>query len=208
MVAMHKLSDAERKGVEAAIAAAEKGTTAEFVAVVAARADRYHVASLAAGIIAALLVTLVLIWFDPWASVPTALAAQCVAFGIIYGVSEVTPLSARLAPRHAREAKARRLAHLLFLDRGLASLPARNGVLLLVALSEHQVEIVADRGIDSLVGSVEWRRIVDSFATSARSSSVATALEIAIRDLGALLAKHFPAGPDRRSHVPDRLIEL
>jgi putative membrane protein len=208
MVDMHKLSHAERKRVEAAIAAAEKSTTAEFVAVVAARADRYHVASLAAGIIVAVLVTLLLIWLDPWASVPTALAAQCVAFGIVYGVSEITPLAVRLAPRHAREAKARRLAHLLFLDRGLASLPGRNGVLLLVALAERQVEIVADRGVDSLVGGSEWRRIVDTFAASARSSSVGAALEVAICDLGSLLARHFPAGPGDRSHVPDRLIEL
>ena len=37
---MHRLSESERKGVEATIAAAEKGTTAEFVAVVASRADR------------------------------------------------------------------------------------------------------------------------------------------------------------------------
>jgi putative membrane protein len=208
MVDRHKLSHAEREGVETAIAAAEKGTTAEFVAVVAACADRYHVASLAVGIIAALLVMIVLIWLDPWASIETALAAECVAFGIAYGISEMTPLAARLAPRHAREAKVRRLAHLLFLDRGLASLPARNGVLLLVALAERQVEIVADRGVDSVVGSAEWQRIVDSFAASARSGAVGAALEVAIRDLGALLARHFPAGTGDRNHLPNRLIEL
>ena len=49
---MRKLSAIERKGVEVAIAEAEKGTSAEFVAVVASRADRYHVVSLAGGILA------------------------------------------------------------------------------------------------------------------------------------------------------------
>src|SRR5581483_2944441 len=136
----------------------------------------------------------------------TALAAQCVAFGAVYGLCELTHLAVRLAPGHAREVKVRRLAHLLFLDRGLASLPGRNGVLLLVALAEHRVEILADRGIDSLVGSAEWQRIVDAFTARARSGAVA--LEDAIRDLGALLARHCPAGPGERAHVPDRLIEL
>src|SRR4029077_16662856 len=98
-----------------------------------------------AALAAALIVTLV----DPWAPLLLVLGTQCVAFGIVYGILELTPLSVRLAPRRAREVKARRLAHLLFLDRGLASLAEHNGVLLLVALAERQVEIVADHGIES-----------------------------------------------------------
>jgi putative membrane protein len=208
MVSMHRLSETERRSVEAAIAAAEKSTTAEFVAVVAHRVDRYHVASLAAGILAALIAALIVWWRDPWASALVVLAAQCVAFGIVYGISELTPLAVRLAPRRAREAKTRRLAQLLFLDRGLASLPAQNGVLLLVALAERQVEIIAAQGIHGLAGGAEWRKIVDGFTAKAKSGAVALALEGAITDLGALLARHFPAGPGDRNHVPDRLIEL
>ena len=205
---MRTLSPVERQRVEAAIAEAEKRTSAEFVAVVASRADRHHVASLFAGILAALAAALIVLWRQPWASGTVMLAAECVAFGIAYGISEATPLAVRLAPRRAREAKARRLAHLLFLDRGLASLPAHNGVLLLVALAEHQVEIVADRGIDTLAGGAEWQRIVDAFTASARTGAVAAALEHAIRDLGTLLARHFPAGPGKMNQVPNRLIEL
>lgn len=205
---MRKLSETERKGVEAAIAAAEKGTTAEFVAVVAARADRHHVVSLVGGIITALVAGVILLLIEPWASLLLMLTVQCVAFAVVYAALEFTPLSVRLAPRRACEAKARRLAQLLFLDRGLASLPSHNGVLLLVALAEHQVEIVADHGIDRLAGSAEWQKIVDAFSATARRGAVAKALETAIRDLGALLARHFPAGPGDRNHLPDRLIEL
>jgi putative membrane protein len=205
---MRKLSATERKGVEAAIAAAEVATTAEFAAAVAFRADRYHVVSLIGGIIAALAAAVIVLLVEPWASLLLSLAIQCLAFVVVYGILELTPLSVRLAPRRAREVKARRLAHLLFLDRGLASLPAHNGVLLLVALAEHQVEIVADHGIDRLAGSAEWQRIVDAFGAAARQGAVAKALETAIRDLGALLARHFPAAPGDRNHLPDRLIEL
>jgi putative membrane protein len=205
---MRKLSAIERQGVEAAIAEAEKGTSAEFVAVVASRADRYHVTSLAAGIIAALAAALIVMLVDPWASLLLMLGAECIAFGIVYAILELTPLSVRLAPRRAREVKARRLAHLLFLDRGLASLPEHNGVLLLVALAERQVEIVADHGIESLAGSAEWQKIVGAFTATARQGEVAKALEVAIRDLGALLARHYPAAPGDHNHLPDRLIEL
>ncbi|MFI5019380.1 MAG: TPM domain-containing protein, partial [Dongiales bacterium] len=172
-------------------------------------ADRYHVVSLAGGILAALAAALVVRLVDPWGPpLLLLLGAQIVAFGIVYGILELTPLSVRLAPRRARQVKARRLAHLLFLDRGLASLPEHNGVLLLVALAEHQVEIVADHGIESLAGSAEWKKIVDAFTATARQGAVAKALETAIRDLGALLARHYPVAPGDRNHLPDRLIEL
>jgi len=205
---MQKLSETERKGVETAIAAAETGTTAEFVAVVASRADRYHVVSLTGGLFAAFAAAVIVLLIEPWASLLLSLAAQCVAFAVVYAALELTQLSVRLAPRKARELKARRLAHLLFMERGLASLPEHNGVLLLVALAEHQVEIVADHGIDRLAGSAEWQKITASFSATARQGAVAKALETAIRDLGALLARHFPAGADNRNHLPDRLIEL
>jgi putative membrane protein len=205
---MGRLTVTERQGVEAAIAKAEKATTAEFVAVVARRADRYHVASLVAGILGALAAGVLAYGLDPWGSIALGLGAEGLGFGIVYGLFELTTIGVRLAPRRAREVKSRRLAHLLFLDRGLAGLPARNGVLLLVALAERQVEIVADRAIDELAGSAEWQRIVEVFTSQARSGDVARALEAAILDLGRLLARHYPAGAGDRNHLPDRLIEL
>jgi putative membrane protein len=205
---MPRISDDKRRAVEAAIRQAERATSAEFVAAVVRRVERHHAVSLSAGLLAALLVCLVAIWRDPWTSVALALGLQCAAFAVVYGLFELTALSAWLAPPAKRAMKVRRFARLLFFERGLGALPNHNGVLLLVALAERQVEIVADHGIDSLAGTAEWQKIVDAFAAAARSGKVAAALEAAIRDLGAVLARHFPAGPGERNHVPDRLIEL
>lgn len=203
-----KLSKAERNSVLAAIREAEQGTSAEFVAVVARRIDRHHGVSLTLGLAAALLAGIAVAWLDPWASVWKALFAQCIAFAIVYLGADFTPLAARLAPRPMRAAKARRLAHLLFLDRGLAGLPEHNGVLLLVALAEQQVEIVADHAIDKLAGSEAWTGVVESFARQAKSAEVGAALASALKQLGAIMAKHFPPEAGQASRVPDRLIEL
>jgi len=205
---MARLSDSERQAIEATIRAVERTTTAEFVAVVAQRADRHHAASLTAGLVAALLAGIAVAWLDPWDPIPVALAAECFAFALVYTVCELTPLGARLAPRPMRRLKVRRLGRLLFLDRGLCQLPGRNGVLLLVALAEHQVEIIADQGIDELAGTAEWQRIVDGFTARARRGPVAVALETTLSELGIVLARHFPAEPENVNHVPDRLIEL
>jgi putative membrane protein len=205
---MRKLSDSERELVAAAIQEAERGTSAEFVAVVARRVDRHHGVSLTLGLIVALAAGLAIAWLDPWAAIWKALAAECIGFAIAYLAADLTPLAARLAPRHMRAAKARRLAHLLFLDRGLAGLPGRNGVLLLVAVAEHQVEIVADQAIDQLAGGEAWKAVVEAFARRAKADQVAPALAAAIKDLAAIMARHFPPQPGQTNRIPDRLIEL
>jgi len=205
---MQSISDEGRRAIEAAIREAEQATSAEFAAAIVRRAERHHAVSLSAGLVSALAVALAATFWDPWISVVIALGLQCAAFAIAYALFELTPLSARLAPRGKRAMLVRRLARLLFFERGLGALPTHNGVLLLVALAERQVEIVADHGIDSLVGTAEWQRIIDAFTATARAGKVAAALETAIRDLGAVLGRHFPAAPSQANHVPDRLIEL
>ncbi len=202
------ISAEERRAIEAAIREAEQATSAEFVAAIVRRAERHHAVSLSAGLVAALAVTLIAVWWDRWISVLIALGLQCAAFALIYAAFELTPLSAWLAPRRKRAMKVRRLAQLLFFERGLGALPAHNGVLLLVALAERQVEIVPDHALDALVGTAEWQRIVDSFTATAGAGKVAAALESAIRDLGAVLGRHCPVVPGQANRIPDRLIEL
>ena len=70
-----------------------------------------------------------------------------------------------------------------------------------IALPDVLAVVVVDSGAG-------WQRIADAFASTARSGKIAAALEAAIRDLGAVLAKHFPAQAGQTSRVPDRLIEL
>lgn len=209
MVAPQKhIAEGERQGIEAAIRSAEQATSAEFVAAIARRIERYHGVSLTAGLIAALVTSLALAYWEPWLSLLYATGLQCMAFALVYALFELTPFAVWLAPRKAKAVKARRFAHLLFFDANLTALPRRNGVLLFIALAERQVEIVADRGIHDLVGTGEWQRIADAFSATARSGKVAAALEAAIRDLGLVMAKHYPAEPGQTSRLPDRLIEL
>ena len=208
MVAPKLIADSERQGIEAAIRSAEQATSAEFVAAIARRVERYHGVSLTAGLVAALGAGLVLVLWNPWLPLLSAIGVQCAAFALVYALFELTSLAVLLAPRKAKAAKVRRFAHLLFLDAGVAGLPQRNGVLLFIALAERKVEIVADRGIDDLVGTAEWQRIIDAFSATARSGKFAMALEAAIRDLGLVMAKHYPAEPGQTNRLPNRLIEL
>jgi putative membrane protein len=202
------ISEDERRAIQAAIREAEQATSAEFVAAIVHRVERHHAVSLSAGLVGALVVALAAFGWNSWISVPTTLGLQCAAFALVYAAFELTPLSAWLAPRKKRAMKVRRLAQLLFFERGLGDLPAHNGVLLLVALAERQVEIVPDHALDPLVGTGEWQRIVDAFTAAAGAGKIAGALETAIRDLGSVLARHYPPVAGQANRIPNRLIEL
>lgn len=66
------------------------------------------------------------------------------------------------------------------------------GVLVYVNLADHQVEIVADRGVGRVVSAGDWeaicRTMTKGFARGEYQKSVIAALE----ELNALLQKHYP----------------
>jgi putative membrane protein len=200
--------EAAHKAIEAAIAAAERGTRAEFVAAVARRADRYDADALRAGLLVALLVAVAVWWFTPWPLPLDVILAEITAFFVVYGLARFTPLGLLLVPAARKRQRAGRLARLIFLDRGLASTPERCGVLLFVAVGERCVEIIADRGIDQAVEPGAWQRIVDTFTAEVRKGAIEAALVAAIEALGALLARHYPPAGDNPNRIPDRLIEV
>ena len=82
---------------------------------------------------------------------------------------------------------------------------AVNGVLIYLAWAEHQVEIVADRGIAALVPAAAWEAICRDLTAGCRAGRPASALVSAVEAVGALLRAHFPAaGPENPDELPNR----
>lgn len=80
-----------------------------------------------------------------------------------------------------------------------------NGVLIYLAWAEHQVEIVADRGIAARVPQAAWEGICRELAAGCRAGRPAAALGGAVEAVGALLRTHFPAaGADNPDELPNR----
>lgn len=83
------------------------------------------------------------------------------------------------------------------------------GVLIYVLMSEHRIEIVADRGIARRVTPEEWGAICrDMLEHFAAGQWRAGALQ-GITQVHALLARHFPShGRPRSDELPDRPVLL
>jgi uncharacterized membrane protein len=76
-----------------------------------------------------------------------------------------------------------------------------SGVLIYLLLADHDIEIVADRGIAARVGHAEWESIAQGMEAAFRQGEYARGALQGIDRVGALLAQHFPSA----GHNPDEL---
>lgn len=79
-----------------------------------------------------------------------------------------------------------------------------NGVLIYLLLADHDVEIVADRGVHALVGPQGWEAICHAMETEFRQGRFEPGVLLGIERITAILQQHFPAhGRDNPNELPD-----
>jgi uncharacterized membrane protein len=85
---------------------------------------------------------------------------------------------------------------------------ANNGVLIYVLLADHDVEILADRGIAARVPPEEWETICREIEAHYREGRFAQGSVAGIRSVGRLLARHFPGQGADANELPDQPVLL
>ncbi|MFZ2974383.1 MAG: TPM domain-containing protein [Ferribacterium limneticum] len=108
------------------------------------------------------------------------------------------PLRALLRNESSRDRAAS-----LFQSLGVAATREANGILIYVQLVDHQVEILADRGISAHVPPAEWDAICRRMETAFAADNYQTGMVDAIKRITALLAQHFPATGDNPNELDD-----
>ncbi len=202
------LTDRDRARIAAAIADAERRTSGELVAVVAAAADDYRHTALLWPALAALLLPAIVLTLAPELDARLLYLAQAASFALLVLLTQYRPLRLALVPAATRRQRAGQLAREQFIAQGLHLTQGRTGVLIFVAVAEHHVEIIADRGIDAVVPPGTWDAAVAAFVEQVRAGRVAEGFLATIALVGLRLAEHFPRAEDDRDELPDRLIEL
>lgn len=79
-----------------------------------------------------------------------------------------------------------------------------NGVLIYLLLADHDVEIVADRGLNDKVSSAEWGATCLRMEAAFKRKAFAEGVVAGIDEVSRLLARHYPARPGDRNELPDR----
>lgn len=229
---VNTLTNEAHDRIAAAIAAAETRTSGEIFCVLARRVSSYRDVSLAWAAAAALILPLGLIplgfeaaWIpgfaDSWEaahlaareiSTGQALGAyaviQAVVFLTVYLITRIPVVTRWVTPRAIRRARTRNAAMQQFLAHGLHVTEARTGVLLFAALSDHQVEIVADEGIYARVDHAVWGDAAEALSRGLKRDDAAAGFEAAVGLCGEVLAGHFPPRPTNHNEVADRLVVI
>jgi putative membrane protein len=119
------------------------------------------------------------------------------------------PTYARLFLRAARrDAEVHHYAQSLFLRRELFKTQQRKGLLVLVAMFERKVEILADTGLHGWVKEAEWRAVISSMTPELAAGRAASALQQGLARLDELLlSKGLHMAVGEANELPDRPIE-
>jgi putative membrane protein len=201
------LSEQQADRIEAAVRAAEAGTSAEIaVSVMPASSDDRGMAAIA-GVLVFGLVSGIgpTIWWNidrlSWAGIAPIAAI------IVFWLCDRFDLGLRWLPARWLVKDARRAARAVFLDHALDDTPGRNAVLLFISRAEHYVEILPDRAAVAAVAPAQWAEIVERFRSEARKMDLGEAVAHAVADIGKICAEQFPAGPSNPDTVSNRPIQ-
>jgi putative membrane protein len=201
------LSEPDRERIAEAIAKAERNTSGEIVAIVAAASSSYlYVPFLWAGILA-LLVPWPLIFFT-WMPVQLIYALQLAVYLVVVLLLLYRPLRYLMVPAATKHARAHRRAVEQFLAQNLHTTAGRTGVLIFVSIAERFAEIIADRRISEKVPKEQWDKIVADLTGRIADGRPAEGFIEAIEAAGRLLAEHFPPGSHNPDELPNHLIVL
>jgi uncharacterized membrane protein len=83
-----------------------------------------------------------------------------------------------------------------------------NGVLIYLLWADHDVEIVADRGVHGRVGSEGWEAVCRQMEAAFREGRFEAGALAGIEAVGGLLAEHYPGGDAARNELSDRPVLL
>ena len=228
------LTQSDRARIEAAIKAAEAGTTGEIYCVVAGESSDYRETPLAWGVIAALGAPAVLLaagihvtapddFGGGWTAAQMTSAAegaaraalsgtillQCVLFVAVAILVAIPPIRRFMTPRGLKRERVRRRAQEQFLAKNLQATRERTGVLIYVSAKEHMAELIADEGISAKVQNAAWDGAMARLIDGVRAGRPADGFEDAISLCGAILAEHFPPREgDNPNELSDAVVVL
>ncbi len=221
------LSDSEHLRISQAVHDAEQQTSGEIVTIIADHSDRYADVALwwASGIAifalgwvtvfdefyTGMVSELLGSWTIRWTPREVLELALTITIGKFLGswlLLMWRPLRLALTPGVIKSDRVRRRAVRYFKVGAERRTTGRTGILIYVSLAEHRAEIVADEAIHARVPNEVWGDAMADMIAHVREGRIADGMVAAVRDVGVVLAEHFPRADDDRNELPDRLIEL
>ena len=210
-------SDQDQARIRQAVTEAERQTRGEIVPMVIERSARYREARYRAGIACAFIVLSTLLTIEwewmPWGWHATnagwLLLTVVGAYGLGYWLGTFVPMVQLLTSHDRMAYKVNVRAHQAFLEHGLHRTELGTGVLILVSLLEHRIEVLTDDPILTRVPQQTWEDMVTLIQDGFQKGKPVESLCQAIATCGSVLAEAFPVekGEKNPNELPNELIQ-
>lgn len=208
-----KFSEADLERIKAAVREAESKISGEIVPVIVARSGYYSIANYKGGLFGAAFAFLFVIVFDrfvPTMAVydPLLIFVIVILVGILAAVAShfSDTIKRMLIGQQHMDNATRQRAENAFLEEEVFNTRHRTGIMIFISFFEHEVIVMADRGISKVVDQREWDKMVNSLTENIRKGKIVDGLEAALKRCGEiLLEKGFHKEADDENELRDDL---
>lgn len=212
-----KFNDADLQRIKGAVKEAEHTISGEIVPVIVEQSGRYQSAVYKGSIILSAITFVLLIVTDRYlltdASNTLYYDPLFIFFVVVIGgalgallVSAIEPIKRSLITQKQMDECTRQRALRAFLDEEIFNTRHRTGIMIFISFFEHEVIIMADRGISKVVDQKEWDKIVADLVSHIRQDKIAEGIVKGIKRCGEiLLEKGFTKTPDDINELGDDL---
>jgi putative membrane protein len=213
----HKFSENDLLRIKTAVKIAEEKISGEIVPVIVERSGDYTIANYKGSLIGASLAFVFMIILDRYIIDeavntlfydPVFIFLMVILGGVLGFIlpNFSDPLKRLLVARRYQDIVTRQCAETAFLEEQVFNTRQRTGIMIFISFFEHEVIVMADRGISKVVEQKQWDQIVQDIIKSIRNRKVVEALETGIKECGdILLAKGFRKSADDINELQDDL---
>ena len=208
-----RFSENELSRIKEAVHKAEERISGEIVPVFVERSGHYTIANYKGSVIGTATFFILVILFDrffpQWAVYDPLLILLIVALGGILGAllpNFFPGMKRGLLSRAQLEHATKQRAENAFLQEEVFNTRHRTGIMLFVSFFEHEVIVMADRGISKVVEQKEWDNLVSVITKGIVAGDVLGGMEAAIKRCGEILTEQgFTKTPDDINELSDDL---
>jgi putative membrane protein len=212
-----KFSEADLQRIKNAVKEAENNISGEIVPVFVEKSGIYSTAIYRGGLLAATVFFLLMIVLDRYVITDAGNTLfydpVFIFFVVVTGglIGALIPTLSERAKRMLINQKqmddcTRQRAENAFLEEEVFNTRHRTGIMIFISFFEHEVIVMADRGISKVVDQKEWDKIVEALVSNIRSGKIIDGIEAGIKRCGEiLLEKGFHKTSDDVNELRDDL---
>ena len=213
-MSLHKrFSDEDLKRIKTAVQQAESKISGEIVPFIVEKSDAYTIASYRAAVLSAAIFFLSIIFIDrylPEYAVydPIFIFLLVLAGGILgaWLTAKAGALQRIFISQEHFDRVTKQKAEAAFLQEEVFNTKQRTGILIFISFFEHEVIVMADKGISKVVEQKEWDSMVKALIDKIKAGDTIGGLETCIARCGQiLLEKEFTITADDTNELKDDL---